>query len=385
MRQFEDLLRQGLMDANLAQYESVLRRADIREPDFSPRYLRERMRLLADPWGWAKRRPERGGVRRSGRRLARNIACVLLACTVAFGALMAASPAVRAAVEKWLRQITQVEDQVIVKYYPSEPDETVVQSSWRPAGMPEGWVLRDLIRVADGVTYWSFQKAGGESNESIDFHWFSSATEGNSYGTDEKDWGFQAKTTVHGQPADYFEGESSALLAWTEEDGSLLILSTYHVKDRAMLERIAESASPWTGSPVEYQAGWVPEGHEERRTSGSSSVGLGHLRWTEHYTILSLQYVNDPICPFETPSRTPEAVTVNGLPGLYWPSLVPIEEKGAGVSGDPAYSPAMSYAIEESAVLTWEDPETNTSFRISGILEREDILRMAESVTKKTS
>ena len=35
MRQFDVLLRQGLMDANLAQYESVLERADAREPDFS--------------------------------------------------------------------------------------------------------------------------------------------------------------------------------------------------------------------------------------------------------------------------------------------------------------------------------------------------------------
>ena len=59
MRQFDALLRQGLMDANLAQYENVLERADGREADFSPRYRRERMRLLADPWGWERRQPER--------------------------------------------------------------------------------------------------------------------------------------------------------------------------------------------------------------------------------------------------------------------------------------------------------------------------------------
>ena len=52
MRQFDALLRQGLMEANLAQYENVLDRADDREADFSPKYRRERMRLLADPWGW---------------------------------------------------------------------------------------------------------------------------------------------------------------------------------------------------------------------------------------------------------------------------------------------------------------------------------------------
>ena len=80
MRQFDALLRQGLMDANLAQYENVLERADGREADFSPRYCRERMRLLADPWGWERRQPERPMLRR-GRldwRIAAIVAALLL-------------------------------------------------------------------------------------------------------------------------------------------------------------------------------------------------------------------------------------------------------------------------------------------------------------------
>ena len=55
MTQFDILLRQGLMDANLEQYGRVLQNAEDREPNFSPRYLRERMRLLADPQNWEKR------------------------------------------------------------------------------------------------------------------------------------------------------------------------------------------------------------------------------------------------------------------------------------------------------------------------------------------
>ena len=80
MTQFDRLLRQGLMDANLAQYESVLRQADSVQPDFSPRYLRERMRMLANPWKWAKRRPA------LGRGLSRGVAvaiAILLLATVA--------------------------------------------------------------------------------------------------------------------------------------------------------------------------------------------------------------------------------------------------------------------------------------------------------------
>ena len=59
MTQFDMLLRQGLMDANLEQYGRVLQNAEDKEPDFSPGYLRERMRLLSAPqdWEWRQTRP----------------------------------------------------------------------------------------------------------------------------------------------------------------------------------------------------------------------------------------------------------------------------------------------------------------------------------------
>lgn len=83
MTQFDILLRQGLMDANLEQYGRVLQNAEAREPDFSPRYLRERMRLLADPQNWEKRQA-RPAPRR--RRIPRGVAvaiAVLLLITAA--------------------------------------------------------------------------------------------------------------------------------------------------------------------------------------------------------------------------------------------------------------------------------------------------------------
>ena len=83
MTQFDILLRQGLMDANLEQYGRVLQNAEDREPNFSPRYLRERMRLLADPQNWEKRQA-RPAPRR--RRIPRGVAvaiAVLLLITAA--------------------------------------------------------------------------------------------------------------------------------------------------------------------------------------------------------------------------------------------------------------------------------------------------------------
>lgn len=83
MTQFDILLRQALMDANLAQYSDALRRAEEREPDFSPRYLQERMRLLSDPWSWEKRQNCSAPRRRIPRGVAVAIAVLLLVTAVA--------------------------------------------------------------------------------------------------------------------------------------------------------------------------------------------------------------------------------------------------------------------------------------------------------------
>lgn len=85
MTRFDVLLRRALMDANLAQYERVLQNAESKGPDFSPGYLRERMRLLADPQGWGTRRGLSGGRRtRLNWRLIAVIAALLLLSACAY-------------------------------------------------------------------------------------------------------------------------------------------------------------------------------------------------------------------------------------------------------------------------------------------------------------
>ena len=79
MTQFDALLRQGLMDANLAQYESIFQQIETNPPDFSPQYHRERMRFLADPWNWEKKRTQPVLRRGIFRGIAVAIAVILLA------------------------------------------------------------------------------------------------------------------------------------------------------------------------------------------------------------------------------------------------------------------------------------------------------------------
>lgn len=84
MTPFEDYLRRGMMDANIAQYGRVIQRMESQELDATPRYYRERMRLLADPWNWAKRRTGTGRRNLNWRLIVLVAALLLLsACAVA--------------------------------------------------------------------------------------------------------------------------------------------------------------------------------------------------------------------------------------------------------------------------------------------------------------
>ena len=85
MTQFDMLLRRALMDANLAQYERALQSAEAKEPDYSSRYLRERMSLLVDPQGWGRRRAM-GRTRHLNWRLIAIVAALLLLSACAYAA-----------------------------------------------------------------------------------------------------------------------------------------------------------------------------------------------------------------------------------------------------------------------------------------------------------
>ena len=85
MTWFDQVLPQALMDANLADLEDIFRQTEDVEARFSPRYLRERMKLLADPWRWIERQERSGRRRRLDWKLAALAAALLLlsACAAA--------------------------------------------------------------------------------------------------------------------------------------------------------------------------------------------------------------------------------------------------------------------------------------------------------------
>lgn len=378
MRQFEEILRRGLMEANLAQYETVLGRLPDWEPDFSPKYRRERMRLLADPWNWVKRRE-----RPVWRRAARSAACVLLACTVALGSLMAVSPTVRAAVIGWFRETFMG-----YTYYtgpaPAETGKEDRTPTWRPTWLPEGWVLDDVYQTGmddeTGVfltAKWTYVK----DREFLYFYCYlrPSGNVGAVYGAAVNASSTLHKTEVQGYDADFyqgkpFHGDLINDLVWKGERGTLFHLSGH--LDRATLERIGESVAEADGTLPDYRLGWLPE---EARQVGPRLVlpevvqeNWGSFTWTYASQILS--------APRNASEGVSEAVTVHGIPAEFL-TEIPTQTLTTTVgSGEDSTAVVLSGA--PSSALLWTDPETGITFRIAGRLEKEEFLKIAENIAE---
>lgn len=396
MRQFDEMLRRGLMEANLAQYETVLEKLPEWEPDFSPRYRRERMRLLADPWNWVRRRAQP-----MWKRAARNIACVILACTLALGSLMAVSPTVRASVFGWLRTITRD-----MTYYEGPSGNFRVyqeQPGWRPTWIPEGFRFSG-VSVTGGTdrTFpnypggWQYRLlyTGGRNDTSSDtpyFEFICNHSRGSHIGLGLPDEALIQTAQVWGREADFYDvGNGYTQLIWNGPGGELFRVSGSFV-DREALERIADSVQELDAAPMpEYRPEWLPEGaqKEERTTSIMDEVAALDFI-SKDLSTGSILYAAKSVGPLYTPEGTPEAAEVNGIPARFFPAL----EMDDGIMGavtttdhDTGETRIAGRLItsRHQNTLMWTDPETEISFLVqaTSLIPKEDLIKIAENLTE---
>ena len=376
----EQMLRRALMEANLERFRDVLEAAD-RDPGWSPRYLRQRARMLADPFGWAKRL-----ARPVWRRAARTAACAALACLVALGGLMAVSPTVRAAVLGWLQQ---VQEDLVTFVNPERTAAEDPPGGWRLSEVPEGFVLTDL-GPREGSGDWQYHDP--ESNARL---WFAvytpEAREVSANLKDTLDAGEnRAAVEVQGYEADLFQSEGTALLTWQNEAGYLFLLRADNFDDTDTLLALAEGVEPYEGTGTAWEMGWVPEGYEPMyRDEGAGAL---QQEWVKDGTLLTWRYVTDPICPFETPEGEPEEIDLGDVTGYYWAAEEEPEESNGStftVNGEEVQVEGSSITVgdvtiitggspdtEETGTLIWTDPETNTAFFLEGALDRFDLRDM---------
>lgn len=76
----------------------------------------------------------------------------------------------------------------------------------------------------------------------------------------------------------------------------------------------------------------------------------------------------------------PEAVTVRGIPAEFL-TEVPTQSLTMSI-GSGEDSTTIELSGRPTSALLWTDPETGISFRITGYLEKEDFLKIAENITE---
>lgn len=387
MSNFESTLRQALMDANLLQFEAVLNGADAMEPDFSPKYCRERMRMLTDPFVWLKRR-----CRPVWKKALRNIACVLLACALTLGSLMAVSPTVRAAVLNWLKEISYYGIHYVLNGGDSKVYEEV--PAWRPTWLPENWLLDNVSNSLVDIS------SDGETKEDRPGGWFSKWEYLNgedrlsfqcTHSVDNADVAMQLgvfpddiekadQTTVWGKSADFYQDyEGNACLVWGGEGGELFQLTgPLEMED---MKEIAEKVMEVDTEPLPvYCLNWLPEGSSEPYFRKDLHEAVREQFHLADGTICTWMYAAESVGPLAKPSGVPKPVEICGTKGIYWGAENPAASGIMIGSGDSIkiYNPS---GLGKESTLLWVDPGTNISFRIQGQLEKEELLKIAENIT----
>ena len=227
--EFDVLLRRALLETTRREYAHILEADDLPLPAFSRRYLRQREKFLADPFGWAKRK-----TRHLWKKVMRAAACLLLAAGIAFGGLMVFSPEARA----WVARVFTEWRETHTKYtFTGDLQPEADVGVWRPSYVPEGFEECNRLDTP-GMGYVSYRNAEG-----IYIHLtYALLDQGTEFSIDNEHSDY-SEAIVGSCPAELFTakemGKSSHLI-WQNESGNV----AFHLSSQlapSTLIRIAEN------------------------------------------------------------------------------------------------------------------------------------------------
>lgn len=228
-REFDALLRRALTDNVRARQARVF--ADgLPLPEHTRRYLRWEKKLLADPFGFARRQ-----ARPVWKKALQTAASILLCFAVLFGAIMAVSPSARA----WVvdRVIYWMEDFTRFRFYDEEAQG--LSANWRPAYIPEGFVETQADWSEDAHWLYLTYENGIGGIIVLDAL---PAEENFSFNVDNEHSDYH-EIEINGQPASLFSSNTEgypSYLIWVNADHSTAFQLSANI-DTDELIRIAES------------------------------------------------------------------------------------------------------------------------------------------------
>lgn len=230
-REFDALLRRALTDNVRARQARVF--ADgLPLPEHTRRYLRWEKKLLADPFGFARRQ-----ARPVWKKALQTAASILLCFAVLFGAIMAVSPSARA----WVVERVVYWTESFTEFSFTASEAKGLSADWRPAYVPEGFEeTRAKWNEVSGVLLLSYQNT---SDGFIDLD-CSPARQGIEFIIDNEHSDHQI-LEINGHPADLFVSNTvgfPSYLLWSSTDRETTFTLVSNIAVDEMVS-IAEHAS----------------------------------------------------------------------------------------------------------------------------------------------
>lgn len=230
-KEFEELVRRALLKAGRAEWERGTDEAEEKEPGFSPRYRRRRLRLMNDPFSYAKKR-----TRPMWKKALQTAASILLVGALSLGTLMSVSPDVRAWVEQVVLQRLDTHNNF---YFGTPPEAGKETGDWRPAWLPEG--VRLVKEVPLGrVKQLIYEEADG-TRLYLDVY---PAETGTALGMDNEHQDY-SEITINGHSAYLMTANEEgymSFLVWVDEENDLVFRITSELSAAEMI-KMAESVA----------------------------------------------------------------------------------------------------------------------------------------------
>ena len=294
------------------------------------------------------------------------------------------SEAVAVSGRQWLRELKGGG----IYYCWSKPDEVLQYTdlpSFRPTWLPEGFALSGVgtspIGTPNSSAGWNYENGEG-GLVSLTCYRPTDKPCGFGSGVEVDTAALLREAAVRGRSADFYQIQNVANLVWEDDAGNLFWLQGG--LDQATLEKIADSvkADGNEALPI-YQMEWMPDGFQ--RSASTVTPQMVTESWSRDTqadgqprirTRFRWYYSQEPQA---APVGTAETVTVKGIQARFW-AADPEAEPSAVTSGDKVIS--ISSTEKQMNTLLWTDAQSGITFRLLAPLDKDVMIRMAESVAK---
>lgn len=321
--------------------------------------------------------------------------------TVLLGGQPAAEPAEPASTaetvsgRQWQRELDPTNGGIYYTWSrPKETRDYDALPALRPTWLPEGYLLLGTGAAREGVhndsITWSFVK-DETSGSMITFTCYrpTNRSRGSNFGVGLDTAALRRDAAVQGRPADFYrvyDDDTCNILVWEDAAGNLFWLQG--TQDQATYEKIAASVKDVKDKPLPaLRFGWMPEGFTQDTFGSMAIPAIVEESWSKvtqaegqpkNTTMFYWFYSREAL--FGPKSTQPETVKVNGVQAQYWPGDPDAPGNTASV-GEKVIS--VTTSAEQIGTLVWSDPETKINFRFEAPFDRDTMIRMAESVTRK--